>query len=106
MRENMDYTIVEYARNLAARFWFLNNSIKIETIAQEWEIRVDDVYDILRSKAYRVEVEKLIRTPRSPRNLQKWIELYYSPSGLARRMRLSETVVSEIVERIKQNIRR
>ena len=101
--KNMDYPKAQYARNLAARFWFINNNIKIETIAQEWEISVEDVWDILHSKAYRLEVETLLRTTRSPTNLLKWIESFgdHIPSGLARRMRLSETVFSEMIEKIK-----
>ena len=104
----MDYTIEQYARNLAARFWFINNSMKIETIAQEWEISVEDVWGILRSEAYRSEVETLLRTTRSAKNLLKWIESAgdHIPSGLARRMRLSETVVSEMIEKVKQDIKR
>ena len=42
----MHYTKAQYAQVLAARFWFLNNRIRIETIAEYWEISVDEVREI------------------------------------------------------------
>ncbi len=97
----MDYTTAEYAQVLAARLWFRVKSLK--SIAEDWEISVDEVRTIQSTEEYRSAVETLIRTTRSPGNLLKWIESSgdHIPSGLAERMGLPETVVSEMVERIK-----
>ena len=103
----MDYPKAQYACNLAARFWFHKNNIKIETIANYWEISVDEVRDILDSEEYLSAVETLIRTTQSPGNVLKWIESspYAEPSKFAERMELTETAASEMIEKIKQDIR-
>ena len=82
----MDYTTAEYAQVLAARLWFRVKSLK--SIAEDWEIGVDEVCAIQSSEEYRLAVETLIRTTRSPGNLLKWIESSgdYIPSELAKRM--------------------
>ena len=99
----MHHTTEEYAHVLAARLWFRVRSLK--SIAKEWEISEEFVQTIQETKEYRVAFEKLIRTTRSPRNLLEWIEKGehsgHIPSGLAERMGLPETVVSEMVSRIK-----
>lgn len=100
----MDYDKTQYARNLASRFWFNNNDIKMETIAQYWDITVDEVCDILRSEEYKSAVYTLIRTTRSRRNIRKWMEtsIHAQPSMLAERMKLPEEEISEILEKLKQ----
>ncbi len=104
--ENMYHTTEEYAHVLAARLWFRVRSLK--SIAKEWETREEFVQTIQESEEYRFAVEKLMRTSRSPGNLLKWIEREehsgHIPSGLAERMGLPETVVSEMVARIKSEI--
>ena len=91
------------AELLAARFWFHNTNIKYETIAERTGISVAEIEAILESEEYREAVEGLIISTRTPRKLREWIDTW-TPSGLAIRMRLPETVVSEMLERIKQNI--
>ena len=100
----MHHTKAEYAQVLAARLWFRVKSLK--SIAEDWEISEDEVRAIQSTEEYRSAVETLIRTTRSPGNLLKWIESSgdHIPSGLAERMGLSEEAVSEMVERIKQDI--
>ena len=101
----MDYTQAEYAQVLAARLWFRTKSLK--SIAEDWEISVDEVRIIQGSEEYRLAVETLIRTTRSPENILKWIDSYGDtmPSELGERMGLPDTVVSEMIEEIKQEIR-
>lgn len=100
----MYYTMAQYDQVLAARLWFRVKSIK--SIAEDWEISVNEVRTIQGSEEYCSAVETLIRTTRSPGNLLKWIESAgdHIPSGLAKRMGLPDTVVSEMIEKIKQNI--
>ena len=102
----MDYTTAEYAHVLAARLWFRVKSLK--SIAEDWEISVDEVRDIQRTEEYRSVVEKLMCTSRSPRNLLKWIDSYGDtmPSALGERMGLPDTVVLEMIEKIKREIHR
>ena len=88
------------AELLAARFWFHNTNIKYETIADRTGISVAEIEKIMESKEYREAVERLIVSTRTPKKLQEWIDTT-SPLWLAKRMRLPETVVSEIIERVK-----
>ena len=88
------------AELLAARFWFHNSNIKYETIADRVGISVADIEEILESEEYRETVERLILSTRTPIKLREWIDTT-SPSWLAKRMRLPETVISEMIERIK-----
>ena len=101
----MDYTTSEYAQVLAARLWCRVKSLK--SIAEDWEISEDEVLTIQKSKEYRSAVETLIRTTRSPGNILKWIDSYGNtmPSDFGKRMGLSEEVVSEMIERVEQDIR-
>ena len=102
----MYYTQAEYAQVLAARLWFRTKSLK--SIAEDWEISVDEVRIIQGSEEYRSAVETLIRTTRSPGNLLKWIESSgdHIPSGLVKRMGLPDMVVSEMIEKVKREIHR
>lgn len=88
------------AELLAARFWFHNTNIKNETIADRVGISVAEIEAILESEEYREAVERLILSTRTSRKLREWIDTT-SPLWLARRMRLPETVVSEMIERIR-----
>ena len=102
----MHYTQAEYAQVLAARFWFLTKSIK--SIAKDYEISEDEIRAIQSSEEYRAAVETLIRTSRSPGNILKWIEKYprsEMPAEFGKRMGLSKEVVSEMIERVEQDIR-
>lgn len=90
------------AELLAARFWFHNNNIKYETIADRTGISVTEIKKILESKEYIEAVERLIVSSKTPRKLHKWVHTC-SISGLARRMRLSYNVVSEMIKQIKEN---
>ncbi len=91
---------------LAARFWFLEKNIKKETIAEKIGISVAEIEEILDSKAYREAVESLILSARTPSKLREWIDIYGDSrlSWFARRMWLSETDASEIIERVKQKV--
>lgn len=88
------------AELLAARFWFHDTNIKCETIAERTGISVAEIEVILESKEYREAVERLILSTRTPRKLREWIDTT-SPIWLARRMRLPETVVLKMIERIR-----
>lgn len=102
----MDITHPQMVRNLAARLWF--RAMGLESIAEYLEISVDEISDILSSEAYRVEVETLLRTTRSPGNLLKWIDREGDDVialRLAARMHLPDTVVSEMIANAKRDIR-
>lgn len=95
------------AEMLAARFWFLEKkNIKKETIAESIGISVAEVEEILDSEEYHEAVERLILSARTPSKLREWIAIYGDSrlSWFARRMWLSETVASEIIERVKREI--
>ena len=68
----MHDTIAKDAQVLAASLWFRSKSIK--PIAENWEISEDAVRFIQKTQEYRSAVEELMCTPRSPRNILKWIE--------------------------------
>lgn len=95
------HTEAEYAKVLAARLWFRVR--KLVYIAEEWGTCEGHVREILKSEAYRTEVETIMRTSRSPENFLKWVESSgdYIPSGLAERMHLPGQDISEMVERVK-----
>lgn len=92
-----------FAEMLAARFWFMSNNIKNEAMADRIGISAARLQEILESEEYSEAVEGLIISARTPRKLREWIDTC-SPSGLAIRMQLPKTVVSEMLERIKRNI--
>ena len=102
----MYYDKTQYFQVLAARLWFRVKSLK--SIAEDWEISEDEVRAIQSSEEYRSAVETLIRTTRSPRNILKWIDSYGDtmPSEFGKRMELPDTVVSEIIEKVKREIHR
>lgn len=88
------------AELLAARFWFHSTNIKNETIADRTGISIAEIEEILESKEYLEAIEGLILSTRTPSKLQEWINTT-STSWLAERMQLPETVISEIIERVK-----
>lgn len=92
------------AELLAARFWFRSTNIKNETIAERTGISVAEIEEIMDSDAYLEAVERLILSTRTPLKLQEWINTT-SPAWLAKRMRLPETVVSEMIERINHKLK-
>ena len=106
-KEMRKFTLAEM---LAARFWFLNNRIKNETIAENIGIRVEEIEKTLKSVEYRQAVERLILSSRTPEKIREWINDWTKvhgdnmPKVFGKRMRLDETVVSEIIERVKIKI--
>ena len=98
------------AEMLAARFWFLNNRIKNETIAENIGISVKEIEKTLKSVEYHEAVERLILSSRTPKKIREWINEWINlhgenmPKVFGKRMRLSESVVSEMIDRVKRKI--
>ena len=78
-----------------------------KSLAVHLNISEDEILEIMRSDAYFKEVENLMLTTRSPEERKIWIENFRDmPLRVGKRMGLSEEVVSEMIERVKQEIRK
>ena len=94
-------TLLELPQVIAARQWF--RAIKIESLASHLDISEDEVRAAINSPEYVEAVGNLMLTTQSPANIRKWIETYprsEMSSKFGERMGLSETVVSELIEKV------
>ena len=89
--------LLELPQVIAARQWF--SPIKIESLASHLDISEDEVRAVINSPEYVETVGNLMLTTRSPAKLRKWIRSEM-PSNFGERMGLSETVVSELIEKV------
>lgn len=96
----------EKARTIAKICWYYGRS-SLQRLAWFLEIDEDEVESIIGSDEYLAAIEELIRTrpDREPVSIEDWWarEWKDKPSAFARRMRLSETDVSELIDKILRN---
>ena len=94
------------ARTIAKLCWYYGRS-SLQTLAWFLEIDEDEVEDIIGSDEHLAAIEELIRTRpnRVPVSIEDWWtkEWKDKPSAFARRMRLSETDVSELIGKVLRN---
>ena len=97
----------EKARTIAKLCWYYGRS-SLQRLAWYLDIRIDEVEDIIGSDEHLAAIEELIRTRpnRSSESIEYWWEKNWrdTPSGFARRMRLSETDVSELIEKVLRSL--
>ena len=93
----------EKARTIAKICWYYGRS-SLQRLAWYLDIRIDEVEDIIGSAEHLAAIEELIRTrpDREPVSIEDWWakEWKYKPSAFAKRMRISEEAVSELIEKI------
>lgn len=95
----------QHAQTIAKLCWYTGRR-SLQTLAWFLNISQDEVDSIICSNEYLAAVENLIRTrpDRDPEvSIENWIANYPRkdvPQLFGERMRLPETVVSELIERI------
>ena len=93
----------EKARTIAKLCWY-TGSVSLQTLAWYLEIDIGEVEAIIGSDEHLAAIEELIRTRpnRSPESIEYWWEKNWRdrPSAFAKRMRLSEEVVSVLIEKV------
>ena len=93
----------EKARTIAKLCWYTGR-VSIQRLAWFLEIDEDEVESIIGSDAHLAAIEELIRTrpDKSGESIEYWWINNWAdnPSAFARRMRLSEEDVSELIEKI------
>lgn len=96
----------EKARTIAKLCWYTGRA-SLQTLAWILEIDEDEVEDIIGSAEHLAAIEELIRTrpQRKPVSIEEWWakEWQHQPSAFARRMKLSETDASELIEKVLRN---
>lgn len=97
----------EKARMIAKICWYTGRSA-LQTLAWILEIDEDEVEDIIGSDEHLAAIEELIRTrpDRSGESIEYWWRKNWldTPSAFARRMRLSETDASELIEKVLRSL--
>ena len=93
----------EKAQTIAKLCWYFGR-VSLQRLAWYLDIRIDEVEDIIGSDEHLAVIEELIRTrpDRSGESIEYWWRKNWldTPSKFARRMRLSEKVVSELIEKV------
>ena len=93
----------EKAQTIAKLCWYTGRA-SLQTLAWYLDIRKDEVENIIGSDEHLAAIEELIRT--RPNRVSESIEYWWTkewkdkPAGFARRMRLSEEDVSELIEKV------
>ena len=97
----------EKAQTIAKLCWYTGRA-SLQTLAWFLEIDEDEVESIIGSNEHLAAIEELIRTRpnRKPVSIEDWWtkEWKDKPSAFARRMRLSETDVSELIEKVLRSL--
>ncbi len=97
----------ENAKTIAKLCWYTGKR-SVETLAWYLEIDEDEVESIIGSDEHLAAIEELIRTRpnRKPVSIKDWWgkEWKNKPSAFARRMMLSETEASELIEKILRSL--
>lgn len=97
----------ENAQTIAKLCWYYGRS-SLQRLAWYLDIRIDEVEDIIGSDEHLAAIEELIRTRpnRSSESIEDWWtkEWKDKPSAFARRMRLSETDASELIEKVLRSL--
>ena len=96
----------ENAETIARLCWYFGQigRASLQNLAGYLEIRIDAVEDIIGSDEHLAAIEVLIRTrpQRSGESIEYWWRTNWldNPSKFAKRMRISEAAVSELIGKI------
>ena len=96
----------EKARTIAKLCWYFGQvgRVSLQRLAWYLDIRIDEVEDIIGSDEHLKAIEELIRTrpDKSGESIEYWWRKNWrdTPSKFARRMRISEAAVSELIEKV------
>ena len=97
----------EKARMIAKICWYTGKA-SLQTLAWILEIDEDEVEDIIGSDEHLAAIEELIRTrpQRAPVSIEDWWAKHWKDksSAFAKRMKLSETDVSVLIEKILRSL--
>ena len=97
----------EKAQTIAKLCWYTGRA-SLQTLAWFLEIDEDEVENIIGSNEHLAAIEELIRTRpnRVPESIEDWWTKVWKdkPSAFARRMRLSETDMSELIETVLHSL--
>lgn len=97
----------EKAQMIAKICWYTGRK-SLQTLAWFLEIDEDEVESIIGSNEHLAAIEELIRTRpnRQSVSIEGWWTKHWKdkPAALAKRMRLSETDVSELIEKILRSL--
>ena len=93
----------EKAETIAKLCWYTGR-VSLQRLAWYLNIQIDEVEDIIGSDEHLAAIEELIRTcpDRSWESIEDWwtSQWKHTPSKFAKRMRISETAVSELIEKV------